>query len=99
MGKVFPDNLNRNIGYTVYHIPVGYTGKVSILKIKTMMIQIFVTSKVKSVKLKWDRTKPLINANAKTDISELTGVVALTLMNALMVLFVQLNIIVKILLV
>ena len=99
MGKVFPDNLNRNIGYTVYHIPVGYTGKVSILKIKTMMTQIFVTSRVKSVKLKWDRTKPLINANAKTDILELTGVVASTLMNVLMVLFVQLNIIVKILLV
>ena len=95
MGKVFPDNLNRNIGYTVYHIPVGYTGKVSILKIKTMMTQIFVTSRVKSVKLKWDRTKPLINANAKTDILELTGVVASTLMNVFMVLFAQLNIIIS----
>ena len=63
------------------------------------MIQIFVTSRVKSVKLKWDRTKPLISANAKMDISELTGVVASTLMNVLMVLFVLLDIIVKILLV
>ena len=96
-GQGIPGQFNNWI--EISDIPVGYTGKVSILKIKTMMIQIFVTSRVKSVKLKWDRTKPLINANAKTDISELTGVVALTLMNALMVLFVQLNIIVKILLV
>ena len=96
-GQGIPGQFNNWI--EISDLPVGYTGKVSILKIKTMMIQIFVTSRVKSVKLKWDRTKPLINANAKTDISELTGVVALTLMNALMVLFVQLNIIVKILLV